>query len=210
MKTTVLLLIGVIVHLCGISQERDWKVQKSKDGLVIVKSEVVDGKNAQGEEIKIMYYVAERVGKITLNQAETYLRNSDNYKTIWESTLESREIRKISEDEWVSYYLFSSIWPMPKSDCVQHLQFIKENDNGFKIIAKAIQDETIKSKVERLTIFDVTYDFEKVTEDEVKLMLTVSTSPIINAPKFLFRAWFPKGPAGIVNRIFENAAKETD
>jgi len=182
MKAVSIIFLIIVSSFTGFSQERNWKIQKTKDGLVTVKSEIVDGLDENDEEIKIMYYVAERVGKLTLKQAEAFLRNSSNYIAIWESTQETREIRKISENEWGSYFLYSSTWPMPKSDCIQHYSFAKVNDTKFRISARAIQDESVKSEVKRLSIFDVLFEFEELNEEELKLTLSVKASPAINAP----------------------------
>lgn len=196
------------LNFFGFSQEKNWTVDKSKDGNVTVKSRIEEGKNKSGDDIKIMYYVVEKVGKLTLGQAEKYLRNSANYKFILESTIESREIKKISEDEWQMYLFFDAIWPMPKSDCVQQVVFERSGKNGFKIKAEVISAPGFKTGVERVSIYSTLYEVEKINEKEIKLVLTVTSSPVINPPKFLIKPWFPKGPAGMVTRFFEGAAKE--
>lgn len=205
-------LVVVSCFLClnffVCSQEKNWTIDKSKDGNVTVKSRVEEGKNRSGDDIKIMYYIVQKVGELTLEQAEKYLRNSANYKFILESTLESRELKKISEDEWQMYLFFDAIWPMPKSDCVQQVVFERNGKNGFRIKAEAIPAPEFKTGVERVTIYSTLYEVEKINEKEVKLVLTVTSSPVINPPKFLIKPWFPKGPTGMVTRFFEGAAKE--
>ena len=205
-KLLPLFALGIIIHFAGFSQDRKWTVHEFNKENLTVKSEVVDGKNDRGDEIKIMHYVVEKVGKLSLFQAENYLRNSDNYKLFWESMSESREIKRISENEWETYFLFDAIWPMPKSDCVQRFTFIRNGESGFKLKANVVPNEMLQTEYEKVTIYQVQYDFTKLNETELKLTLSVSSSPAINPPKFLMRAWFPKGPAGVVNRFFENAS----
>jgi hypothetical protein len=207
-KKLVVLSCFLSLIFLGFSQEKNWTIDKSKDGNVTVKSRVEEGKNKSGDDIKIMYYVVEKVGKLTLEQAEKYLRNSANYKFILESTLESRELKKISDDEWQMYLFFDAIWPMPKSDCVQQVVFERTGKNGFKIKAEAIPAPDLKTGVERVSIYSTLYEVEKINEHEIKLVLTVTSSPVINPPKFLIKPWFPKGPTGMVTRFFEGAAKE--
>ena len=172
-----------------------------------IKSEVVSAKDASGEDIKIIYYIAEITGDITLDNAEKFLRSSENYIYIWENNELSKEIKRINDNEWIIYLFFDSPWPMPDNDLVHRMRVEKDGEKGLRVQATAEPDAYKRTDAGRMTLYDALFDFEYIGNGKTKLILTVTFSPVGNAPKWMINTWFPEGPAGIVKRLIEKASE---
>ena len=207
MKYYVLITLTILMHCAGIAQDRNWTEEKSDDGKVTVKSDVESSVNEAGDDIKIIYYIAETTQKLDLEKAEKFMRNSSNYKLFWEHADESKEIKRISENEWIIYLYFDAPWPMPNTDCVHHMTFQDNGDKGFIVTAKPKPDAYEKKDVGRIQIYDAVFTFEDAGNGLTHLKLDVKFSPVGDPPKWMLNAWLPDGPIGIVTRLLENAAK---
>ncbi|MCL3779017.1 hypothetical protein EMN47_01320 [Prolixibacteraceae bacterium JC049] len=206
MRHRLTLLLAVLV--LGLqAQERNWKVETSKDGSVVVKSDIVNDADIDGKKGKVIHYIVEKTGGATLVQMEQFLRDSKNYKNIWENTKESKELKRITNNEWISYLFFKTPWPMANNDCVHRMYFESKGENGFSLKGKAEPNAYAKKKADRLTYYDMEFKVTKVGAGRTKLTLTVSYGLTSDVPKFLLKGWFPKGPIGIINRVFEHAVK---
>lgn len=194
----ILLYTGI-----GIAQTRNWKTQTSKDGKVVVQNEIV--KINKGKHI---YYIAKTEGKFNLKQAEKYLRNSENHKNFLENTTESTELKTLSDTEWITYYYFDAPWPMPNSDAVESFTLSKTNTTlTIKAISspKALEIKDVK----RMDTYNITYHFELIDEQTTQLTITADFIPVSSVPKWLMNGWFPKGPAGIANRLIHEISQES-
>ncbi len=98
-------IMSLILILCTTTllAQRNWKTETSKDGKVIVKSEITST-----EKGKIIHYIAETTTDISLEKAAEYLRDSNTHKNFLENTQESKEVQKITNDNWITYYYFDA------------------------------------------------------------------------------------------------------
>ena len=196
--TALIILLNIFY---GFAQTRQWKTETSEDENVIVKSEIV--KTKKGKHI---YYIAETTRNISLEQAENYLRNSNNHKSFLENTTISKEVKKTFKNEWLTYYYFDAPWPMPNSDAV--LQFkLTKTDNTLSINGTSMPDAYEKKEVKRMKTYNITYHFEKINASQTKLTITADFVPTGSVPKWLMNGWFPEGPAGIASRLVDEAIK---
>ena len=198
-KFATLILILCSTALLG---QRNWKTQKSKDGSVIVKSEIESTDNG-----KVIHYIAETTANISLQKAEEYLKNSNTHKNFLENTTESKEIQKKSENNWITYYFFDAPWPMPNSDAVQEFKLSKTENS---LIVKGISNPKAykTTDVKRMEQYDISYSFVKVGENKTKLTVAAAFTPVSKVPNFLLKGWFPKGPANIVSRLVNEISKK--
>lgn len=152
----------------------------------------------------IISYVATKTVDANIKQVEALMRKPSEYKNFLENTEESREIKKKSDNSWLTYMYFDAPWPLPNSDCVQEWTYEKI-ENGFVLTGKAVKGAYPKKDVDRMYQSNAKYEFTQVEEGKVRLTLSSDFAPIGSVPNWLIRQWFPKGPANIVNRLFENA-----
>lgn len=194
MKNLISILL-LFISLSALAQNRDWTIKTSKDNKTKVKYDItkVDGGTH-------LYYIASRKVNVSLNALDSYFSNSENHKNFLENTPESKQIKKINNNEWITYYYFDAPWPMPNSDVV--VKFIKEqNDNSIMYTATAITGVYEDKDVDRLTTYKFIYNFEKIDENTTNITINANFISVGSVPKFLVRTWFPEGPARIITNL---------
>jgi hypothetical protein len=202
MKTHILIATLLLLSINGIAQERNWTTQKSSDEKVTIKSDIINGNNG-----KIIYYIAITTGNITLAQAESYMRNSTNYKDFLENTTESTEIKSISNNEWVTYCYFDAPWPMPNSDAVQKFTFTKTT-TGFEVSGAVISGIYAMKDVPRMQTNNITYVFNKINSTTTEITIKANFETTGDVPKWLLKNWFPDGPSEIIQNLIKGASKQ--
>ncbi|CAL2060013.1 hypothetical protein [Tenacibaculum sp. 190524A05c] len=197
-------IMSIILILCSTAliAQRNWKTETSKDGKVIVKSDIVNT-----DDGKVIYYIAETTTDISLEKAEKCLRDSQTHKNFLENTTESKQVEKSSESKWITYYFFDAPWPMPNSDAVQEFTVTK-TPNSLTVSGTSKPKAYKSTDVKRMNNYDITYHFEKLENQKTKLTITAKFSPVGRVPKFLLKGWFPKGPAGIATRLINEISKK--
>ncbi|MDE5419441.1 hypothetical protein L3049_15700 [Labilibaculum sp. DW002] len=188
-------LVILLISYNVFSQGRNYKTEITKDGKATVKYETVKEK-----EGRHFYYSAQRNVNASLDKLDAYLSISNNHKNFLENTPISEEIRKISDNEWVTFYLFDAPWPIPDSDVIVKFNRVKK-DNKLVFTAIAISDDYKKSDVYRITNYKFVYELEKVNADTTKITITADYIPAGFVPVFLINTWFPEGPARIISNL---------
>ncbi|WP_289046374.1 hypothetical protein [uncultured Olleya sp.] len=186
-------IVLVLLMACNtFSQNRNWTEETLKDGKTTVKYELV--KEDQGTHF---YYIAQTTVNTTLDKLDTYFSNTDNHKLFLERTPITKQIEKISNNQWLAYYYFNAPWPLSDSDLVIKITRFKEN-NKLKFIATATSSDYKTKEVERMKTYKVIYQFEKIDDTTTKITYNADYIPIGSIPNFLIKTWFPEGPANIV------------
>lgn len=189
--TAVLLLIS----LGALSQNRNWTIENSKDGITTVKYELI--KEDKGTHF---HYIAQTMANTSLDELDSYFSNIANHKNFLESTPITKEIEKISENEWLAYYYFDAPWPLPNSDTVLNIKRTRQ-DNKLIFTAIATSSDYKQKDVERMSDYKVIYEFERIDGETTKITYNADYIPVGSIPKFLIKTWFPEGPANIVTNI---------
>lgn len=186
-------IVLVLLMACNtFSQNRNWTEETLKDGKTTVKYELV--KEDQGTHF---YYIAQTTVNTTLDKLDTYFSNTDNHKLFLERTPITKQIEKISNNQWLAYYYFNAPWPLSDSDLVIKITRFKEN-NKLKFIATTTSSDYKTKEVERMKTYKVIYQFEKIDDTTTKITYNADYIPIGSIPNFLIKTWFPEGPANIV------------
>lgn len=191
-------LIVVTILLFSVnsfSQNRNWTIETSKDGKSIIKYELIKEDNGTH-----FYYVAETKVSTSIDALDSYLSNSSNHKNFLERTPKSIEIKKLSNNEWLTYYYFDAPWPMGDSDVVVKINRTK-TDNKLIFNAEAISNNYKKGDVDRVTDYKFIYELEKINNTTTKITINADYIPEGSVPNFLIKAWFPEGPAKIVRNL---------
>ena len=192
----------VILATSTVTTSREWKKETSDDGKATVKYELL--KEEKGTRF---YYIAETTTDASLDKLDAYFSNSANHKNFLEATPKSEEVRKESENEWVTYYYFDAPWPMSDSEVVVKFTRVKE-EGRLTYTGKAIADDYKKGKLSRLTNYTFVYIFETLNEKETKVTINADYIPGGSVPQFLINMWFPEGPANIVKNLAATKEKK--
>lgn len=177
------------------SQERNWTIEKSKDGKSTVKYELV-----KEDKRTHFYYIAQTTANVSLDDLDSYFSKTANHKFFLESTPKTEEIKKISNNEWLAYYFFDAPWPLPNSDVVLKINRYKA-DTKLTFTAIATPNDYKKSDIERMSSYKVIYEFEKINNSTTKITYNADYIPVGSIPQFLIKTWFPEGPIKIVNKL---------
>ena len=187
------------------SQTNEWKTEKNKDGKVTVKSNISRRTDEKGDVVQLIAYSATTRERVNISNCISVLKDVSNHKYFLDEK-ESKMVKTISDNKWVIYYYFDSPWPMPDADCVVHMIFtedVAKRTATFTLTAAPTLFE--KKEIERMTYYNVTYVFKEVGDDEVEMTTTAKVTPVVQAPDWMVRSFFPEGPADILQRILKLA-----
>ena len=207
-RLIILMLLLIIPLDNSYGQEAEWEIEVIKDGSVTVTSRVYTIKDGEEKNQQIIEYNTTTQADLSLEQCLKLMRNVPGHKLFLQDTELSKVIKTISEHEWLIYYYFTSPWPLPDGDVVVHMkQIVTEEEKSFIFTGHAVPDKYPGKGVRRLTLNDISYKFRQISDEVVEITMASKFSPMINAPKWMVRAWFPNGPAEILKRLIEEAKK---
>ena len=202
-KLIILLLFLLFIAQSSYAQVNEiWKEQLSKDGNTRVKSKVYSV-----ELKKFIEYEASTVVKADFEACTQVIKNIENHKIIINEQ-ESKLLDSISANELLIYYYFNPFWPFKDSDCVAKMTYHINHAEGTAIFyIKARPEAHPLYKIKRLTDYDMSFTLTKISNDKIKLCTKAKISPAIQVPRFMLKAFFPKGPTDILQRIVKLSEK---
>jgi hypothetical protein len=200
------LIFLVLIHLSISAQDEIWTTEFSDDGNVKVVYRIYDSLMVNGEEKKFIEYNAKTKTSASLENCALVFNNPDMHKKFYEYTEISERIRFVSKNEWIIYYYYSPPWPIADSDCVSRIT-MKNYGTDEKIVFTSISEpDLIEMKdVTRSELNNISFTFTKINNLEVEIFIEAILIPETYAPKWMMNAWFPEGPARILNRFKELA-----
>lgn len=190
------------------AQNNDWITEFSEDGKIIVTYKIYDSLNSKGEDNTFIEYTAKSKTTANLENCSVVFNNADMHKRFYEYTEKSDKIEDVSDNEWIIYYYYSPPWPIADSDCVSRIK-MKTDSSNSRIVFKSISEPNLieMKDVNRSKLNNIKFTFSKINNLEVEIFIEAILIPETPAPKWMMKAWFPDGPAGIINRFKELAEK---
>lgn len=188
------ILLFLFVQNYLFSQEGEWKKEFSKDGKIEVLSKLSKSTDQEGNSIQIIEYKSTTITDLALEKCTSALKDINNHKEFYSDTEVSKKIRDISDNEALVYFYIDSSWPLPNSDCVS-IMTVDENeaDRSVRFTLLAAADEMEMKDVKRMTISTTIYTFKELEDKKVVFEIESKFSPVINAPLWLVKSWFPDG-----------------
>lgn len=207
---SIAILLLLVLQQKDISaQYEDWNKQTSKDGKVVVLSNFSEEKDEDGNEVQIMEYIATTTADLTLDQCIKMMSNVSLQKDFYKDTEECIVLDTLSDNEWIIYYYIDSSWPLPDSDSVCKMTFTENKEEKTAIYhIDAIEGKYEMKDVRRMKISNNTYTFKVVGDNKVSVEFHSRFSPVVNAPQWLVKTWFPDGPVEIIENIVALSAKQ--
>jgi hypothetical protein len=203
----ILILIASFTNLNAIAQSTDWKTEKSEDGKIIVTSKISKRIDEDSKEVQLIEYVAKTTAHVSLNKCISVMKDISKHKEILNENV-SEMLRSISENEWLIYYYFDAPWPIPNSDCVSKMNFSEDLKNGLATFTLTAEPAMYENKdVKRLTYYNLTYTFKDLGNGKVEMTSTAKLTPVVQAPDWIVKNFFPEGPARYLQRLLVLAMK---
>jgi hypothetical protein len=196
------LLINLIFLSTNIfGQTKEWKTEKAKDGKTVVKSAISKRTDERGKAVQLIEYIATTTANVSLSNCISVLKDVTKHK-IFIDEKETNLVKAISDSEWIVYYYFNAPWPMADADCV--IKMVSSEDpvnttTTFTLTAAPTLFE--KKEVQRITYYNVIYQFKSIGDDKVEMTVSAKISPVVQAPAWLVRGFFPDGPADVLQKI---------
>lgn len=200
-----IILSMIFLNVNIFAQTKEWKTENTKDGKISVKSRISDRTNKEGKDVQLIEYVATTTAIVDMQNCIAVIKDVSKHKEFMDDEV-SKIVKTISDNEWIVYYFTNSPWPMPDSDCVSTMTFLEDKDNGIAtFILNATPTMFENGDVKRMTYYNVTYTFKDQGNGEIELTVTAKMSPVVQAPDWMVRGFFPKGPADVLREILKFA-----
>lgn len=212
MKNTIqivlIMLVSIFLNTQIFAQSKDWNTEKTKDGSVTVQSRISKRTDEEGNTVTLIEYIATTIDSVSMKNCVSVIKDVAKHKEFQSELVESKKVETISDNEWVVYYYADYPWPWPDSDCVAIMKFSEDTTQRkatFTLTGAPAKFE--ERDVKRMTYFNVTYSFQDLGNDIVKMTLTSKTSPVVYVPTWMLKQFFfPDGPAAYLWGI-SNLAK---
>jgi hypothetical protein len=188
------------------AQKEGWKQDQTRDGKVHVSYHFLEKKDEKGKKYNVLEYEAKTTGRVSLESCLAVLKNDSKHKDFMEDTKQTKRIRDIAEDEWLSYYLLKKRWPMPVTDVVTRYKLELEPDkNRFVLTGYPAPDMYPDQGVKRMQESFSKYTITDLGNGETEVIMYSRSVPVVSIPKMLLASWIPGGPARMVNGIIRLA-----
>lgn len=197
----LLVVFGLFSSLFPTFQDSLWK-SYTKDGVEI--KSLVDKKEINGTEQTVGRYVAIKEANISLEEAEKLIRDGSGAERYVEFTTSSKILNRTNPNAWTVHMYFDAPYPLGDSDCVLNYTLVRTTD-GFVVNSTCNPEGYERGKVDRMEYSEGKFEFEKISENRTRITMSSSFAPAGNPPKWMLAAWFPKGPAKMMNRFVEAA-----
>ena len=204
---TGLIILGMIFLNANIfAQTDEWKTEKSKDGQIIVSSNISERTDENGDEVQLLEYIATTTASVSIQNCISVIKDVSKHKEFTDDDV-SKKVETISDNEWIVYYYTESSWPFSDFDCVASMNFSEDETKRTAtfIVTAAPSMFEEKKDVDRMTCYNVTYTFEDLGNGKVEITTTGKMSPLMKVPAWMMKKWFPEGPADILRIIIKLA-----
>ena len=201
-----IIILGLSFFSLNIFAQNDgWITENTEDGKIIVKSKVSKRIDEESKEVQLIEYVATITASVNIQNCIAVLKDVSKHKEILNEKI-TEKIKTISDNEWLLYYYFDAPWPIPNSDCVTRMSFFEDTVNKIATFTLNAEPSTFKMMdVKRVTFYNVTYEFRDVGNGLVEITSTAKLTPIVQAPEWIVRRFFPIGPARYLERLLKLA-----
>ncbi|OJW80691.1 MAG: hypothetical protein BGO59_35090 [Spirosoma sp. 48-14] len=198
----------LLLTTTGFTQSTTWVTEKSKDGTVTVQSCVSKRTDAQGHSHTWMEYVATITANVRVSACVAVLKDIARHKNFLDAKA-SRQLSVLTTDSWLVYYYFHLPWPMPDSDCVAKMQMVEDElTKTVTFTLSAAPTLFEKKAIDRITQYNLTYQFKDLGIGLTALTITSSVVPTAQVPIWIMRNYFPEGPADVLHKLLQMANQQ--
>lgn len=197
-----ILSIFILITINTSAQTIEWRTEYSEDKNTEVVYAIYDSIITEEEEVTIIEYRAKTKTSAALQNCAAIFNDPNMHKKFYEYTDVSEKLKDVSDSEWIIYYYYSPPWPIADSDCVSRITMITDSLNNKIVFTSFSESDLIEIKdVTRSELNDITFSFTQTNDKEVEIFIEAVLIPETPAPSWMMSAWFPEGPAGILNRF---------
>lgn len=187
----------------------NWVTEVSKDESISVSYAIHEHINDSGDKIQMLEYKVIATANSSVESCVAVMKDDANHYLFMDNTTVSKRIKDISATEWLTYYFIDTPWPVPNSDCITRYTILDEKDSLMvKVLAIAEPDAYPEKDVKRMQYNYSEYTFSDIGNGKVQIIIYSRTSPVVSAPNWMLKSWFPEGPANMMRGIIQLAQKQ--
>jgi hypothetical protein len=148
--------IALAVATAG-AESGEWKSETLDKGKISVTYRVCEQADAGGGSASIAEYVISAVDNLDMNACIALMKDAARHRE-WIDAKSSEAVKTISDQEWLLYYRFAGMGPIPGTDCVVRMSFSRDAVGKIATFSLSAAPEMHEMKdVKRMALYDVTY-----------------------------------------------------
>ena len=176
-----------------IGQSVNHAIEVLEEGEILVLSNLVQGINNSGEQVKTGKYQAITTADVSIEDCLKVMKETSLHNDIIRNASRTEKIKTISDDEWYSYYYFSGAFGMPDYDAVMKMQcFINEANNSFTILGTASPGLIESRGVGRIESYEILCAVRELEDDKVEISISAEYTPVNTAPDWKIKMCYPE------------------
>lgn len=197
MFATVLALSAAL----AAAESDGWKsYQLAKDN-ISVRTRIRENVDPQGKKTVLIEYESAMTADVEFSRCVEAFKDLSAEKK-WLNASASDVLETISPCEWLMYYRYDAMWPVPSSDCVARASLVLDQEaKGAEFAIVASPDSYEPKKVPRFTVFDMRFTLKDSGGGKTEIRSTATISPAINVPLPLVESGYPGAAADILRKI---------
>jgi len=186
------------------SDELQWEEVYKKENTTVStcfpKQETADGSN----EV-VFHWKLSSTQRASFESCIRIINSIALHKQLYDC--ESSELIEQTDSTRLAYYNFNSPWPISDMDLVRSISNSLDEKNQVFVSQHISAPKAFKDKgFKRLQISEIVYRLEKLPNGDTRINMQGKFIPV-GVPQVLAKAWFPKGPVKIVDKIVELSKK---
>ncbi len=207
-QITAIILFSVLINTSLFAQTKEWKIEKTDDGSVEVKSCISEHKTSTGNTLPLIEYTATTIVRTDIQKCISLMKDIPKHKAFLRDAKESKMVTSLAVNQWIVYYNFNAPWPFSDYDCVTKMELMENDKNSTAIFTLVAAPSLYKKTDEdRLTDYKISYQFKKLADGKVAITIIGRMSPLIKIPLWMLRGTMPDHPAEVLHKIVTLVSK---
>ncbi len=197
-----MLFSGILLLTINVwAQTNTWKTEKTDHGKIIVKSNVSERVDENGNNVPLIEYIAAATDYMNMHNCINIMKDVSRHKEFLD--LKTNEKGKtLSENEWLNYYVFNAPWPFTPSDCVVKVTFSEDLKAQTAVFTLTAAPTLMKStSMKRFAYYNFTYAFMDIGNGKVEAIVTAKMTPPVNVPLWMLRSSFPRSASDPLQKL---------
>jgi hypothetical protein len=185
------------------AQTNTWKIEKTDDEKIIVKSHVSERVDDAGNTLPLIEYVATTTDDLTMQRCIAIMKDASKHKYFLDVKV-SEKVKALSKNEWVNYYVFNAPWPFSPTECVAKVVYIEDAKNKTVAFVQTAAPTLMKpTDLKRFTYYNFTYAFKDIGNGKVEVSVTVKMALPSKVPLWILRSSLPESAADPLRKLIQ-------
>jgi hypothetical protein len=202
-------LLGVfcaaILAMGAGAEAGEWKSGLLEKGSIAVKYRISEQVDGDGTSMPLIEYEARATGCLGINAYIALIKDVARHKDLIDAK-SSEMIKAISGREWLVYYRFAGMGPIPGTDCVATMRLMEDaaaKSAVFTLSAAPTQYE--RMDVKRFGVYDLSYRFTDIGNGRVEITTSAKMVPAVKVPLWMVNASCPGAAGNTIRQIIKLA-----